>query len=56
MFRKKYIVKKINLHLLQAIGSNLYEITSSGLTNSMADDIPFGPYFQTFLFPETYNV
>lgn len=38
------------------LGHDLYEATSSGLTFSMSEDVPFGQYFQTFLYPETYNV
>jgi len=35
------------------LGHDLYEATSNGLTFSLAED---GQYFQTFLFPETFNV
>lgn len=42
--------------ILLVFGHDLYEATSNGLTFSMSEDVPFGQYFQTFLFPETYNV
>ncbi len=41
---------------MQEFGLKLFEITSSGLTHSLSDDIPYGQYLQTFFYPETYNV
>ena len=44
------------IYIFLELGFKLYEITSNGLTNSLSDDIPLGQYFQTFFYPETYNV
>lgn len=53
---KLFVIFKIQFILFLALGLDLYEATSNGLTYSLAEDIPFGQYFQTFLFPETFNV